>query len=132
MKSRLPLDPDKHKFQSQRLTDKKPFEALVLRVCDGDTIVVAGDWDGVSWSYPEYIRLAAIDAPEMRGPDARLALWAQSYLEQLIGGQVVLVTPRRIWRDPYGRIIATVTFSGLDVCTCLLAAGHAVPRVQKR
>jgi endonuclease YncB( thermonuclease family) len=132
MKSRLPLDPDKLKRQTQRLGDKLPFSAQVLLVCDGDTILVARDCLEGESKRQEYIRLAAIDAPEMRGPDARMALWSQQFLEKWILGQVVTVTPRRIWRDPYHRIIATVTFGGKDVGTCLLENGHAVVRKTSR
>lgn len=131
MKSRLPLDPAKLKSQTQRLISKTPYEARVIRVCDGDTIVVGAEDPPAGFHMEEYVRLAAIDAPEMRGPDARMALWSQQYLERLVLGKNVTVRPRRIWRDPFHRIIASVTFEGLDLGTCLIDQGHAVPRLKK-
>ncbi len=128
MKSKLPLDPDRRKHQTQRLHNKMPYEGRVAEVCDGDTIVVTAEDPPTGVRMVEYIRLAGIDAPEMRGPDARLALWSQEYLGRLVLGKTVTVYPRRIWRDPYHRIIASVTFEGLDLGTCLIEQGHAVPR----
>ena len=128
MKSKSPLDPDKHKHSTQRLKDKLSFEAFVLAVNDGDTIQIARNYQDGCYSGTEFIRLAALDAPELRGFDCRAALWSQQFLSGLILHQVVTVRPRRIWRDPYHRIIADVTFDGKDVGTCLIQNGHAVHR----
>jgi endonuclease YncB( thermonuclease family) len=132
MKSKLPLDPDRHKHSTQRLKDKKSFLAFVISVCDGDTIQIARHCDGECYSDTDFVRLAGIDAPELRGFDARAALWSQEYLQRLIGHRLVIVTPRRIWRDPYHRIIASVTIDRQDVCTCLIRDGHAVERKNRR
>lgn len=132
MHSKLPLDPDMHKYQSQRLADKNPFEAVVIRVCDGDTLLVAQQLEPGVYHCQEFVRLAGIDAPEMRAIDARPAMWAQMYLSNLVLHQVVTVLPRRIWRDPYHRIIASVTFNGLDLAACLIDSGNAVPYPKKR
>lgn len=139
MKSKMPLHPDRHKYSTQRLKDKLPFDAFVLSISDGDTLQVAKQWtvfpgDSAadeclfSFSQVEFIRLAAIDAPELKAVDSRPALWAQMYLSSLVLGKVVTVRPRRIWRDLYHRIIGTVTFEGRDLGTCLIEAGHARPR----
>lgn len=128
MKSKLPLDPAKLKLQPQRMADKKPFQAWVLRVNDGDTIQVARERAGQCFTGIEFVRLAAIDAPEMKGFDARCALWSQQFLQDLLLGEEVTVRPRRIWRDPYHRIIADVALAGQDVGTCLIEHGHAVVR----
>lgn len=122
-----------------RLKNKLAFNAFVLSCCDGDTLQVARTWSIIPGdrqadealyqaSDIEFIRLAAIDAPELLAVDARPALWAQTYLSSLIQHKVVTVWPRRIWRDLYHRIIATVTLDGKDVGTCLIEAGHARPR----
>jgi endonuclease YncB( thermonuclease family) len=139
MKCKIPLDPRKHQYSTQRLADKKPFEALVLSVCDGDTLQVCREWQFTSFEPDitkrsfhaldiEFIRLAAIDAPELKSLDARPALWAQIYLDGVCCRRIVTVRPRRIWRDLYHRIIATVECDGLDLGTCLIAAGHARPK----
>ncbi len=132
MKSRLPLDPAKLKLQPQRMADKKPFDAKVLRVCDGDTLLVCRAWHDPLDLRGEFIRLAALDAPEMRGFDARAALWSQQFLEELVLGKIVTVRPRRIWKDPYDRIIADVLIDGTNVGTCLILNGHAVVRPNPR
>lgn len=112
----------------QRLTDKNPFDAMVLSVPDGDTLCVSVDWDGSSFSGAQFVRIAGIDAPEFRGPDVLGALRAQQALERLVLHQVVTVRPRRIWRDPYYRVIASVTLQGRDIGTCLLESGFVKTR----
>jgi micrococcal nuclease len=95
--------------------------AVVVRVCDGDTVVV---------DIPDYpdvvgreirVRLAGVNAPELRDPDpwrrragqeARLAMAAL-----LPPGSVVTLT--NIRRDKYFRLDADITFQGRDVAASL-------------
>jgi len=66
-------------------------------VVDGDTV----------WWHGEKIRLADIDAPEMRGrcgTERRLAVAARDRLVTLLAGQRVTVS--RTGRDRYGRTLA--------------------------
>lgn len=114
--------------RTQRLADKLPFPAVVLRVNDGDTICV--ERIDVEHILPgiEYIRLAGIDAPELRGANRQRAIWSRDALAQLILGLQVTIQPTRIWRDPYSRIIARVRLGGVDVGAWLIQSGHAKSR----
>ena len=83
-------------------------EYLVLRVLDGDTVVLDFNGDGLEQKN-EHVRLGGYDAPEIRGVDdatkAR-GLAAKAYLESLILGRHV-----RYRHDAcgfYGRPIATI------------------------
>lgn len=126
-------------LRTQRLGDKSPMWGIVRRVTDGDTLVVEIYPEDTDLSRLEYVRIAGLDAPELKGPDPAAALAARRYLVDLCQEKLVLVTPTRLWRDPYHRIIArvvvahyagvTVSFPPLnDVCVCMIASGLAKRR----
>ena len=109
-----------------------PVPAEVLAVIDGDTIEVrAVIWLGQVVS--TRVRLAGIDAPELRGKCAReraLAERARAYLlAKLEGGDRVRVRLRDIRYGKYaGRVLARVeTAGGEDLGRSLMAAGLARP-----
>ncbi len=109
-----------------------PVPAEVLSVIDGDTIEVrAVIWLGQVVS--TRVRLAGIDAPELRGKCARertLAERARAYLlARLGGGGRAWVRLRDIRYGKYaGRVLARVeTAAGEDLGRSLMAAGLARP-----
>lgn len=104
-----------------------PFQARVVRVIDGDTLIVqVGLWFGQS--VIEHIRIAGIDAPEMKGrcpSETEAAKAARQYLTGLIGaGSIEL---RDVRREKYGRALASVTAGGVDVGKALIGEGLARP-----
>lgn len=117
---------------TQRLPDKQPLACQVVKVCDGDTICVSVDQPGQLLPRVEYVRLAAIDAPELRGPERGRAIASRDALARLIELERVTVTPARVWRDPYHRIIARVTLAGVDVGTWLVDHGFAAVKVRNK
>jgi len=95
--------------------------AVVVRVCDGDTVVV---------DIPEYpdvvgkdirVRLAGVDAPELRDPDPglRQAAWAAREAMAALLPPGSVVTLSNIRRDKYFRLDADITFDGRDVAASL-------------
>jgi endonuclease YncB( thermonuclease family) len=91
-------------------------QAVVVRVCDGDTVVV---------DIPEYppiigkairVRLAGVNAPELRDPDPavrRAAEEARQAMAALLPpGTAVTLT--RLTRDKYFRLNAVVLVAGRD------------------
>jgi len=93
-----------------------PAEAVTCRVIDGDSLVCAG----------ERVRLAGIDAPELRGMcryERRLAERARAALEAAVDGQDVVLVGEG--RDRYGRLLARVYVAGRDVGAALVAEGLA-------
>lgn len=103
------------------------FEALVLRVSDGDTLWVAPEvTDAASPGKPQRrrkpmkLRLVGVDAPERcqaHGEEATRALSA------LVLGQ--RVTVRRRATDDYGRALGTLSLNGDDIAARLVRDGHA-------
>ena len=104
-----------------------PFQARVVRVIDGDTLIVqVGLWFGQS--VIEHIRIAGIDAPEMKGrcpSETAAARTAGQYLATLIGAGPLEL--RDVRHEKYGRTLARVFVNGLDVAKEMLGAGHARP-----
>ena len=109
-----------------------PFQARVVRVIDGDSLIVqVGLWFGQS--VIEHIRIAGIDAPEMKGrcpSEIEAARAARQYLAGLLGGGTVEL--RDVRREKYGRALASVTAGGVDVGEALLREGLARPYDGKR
>ena len=106
-----------------------PVEAEILRVIDGDTLlVVAQPWPQQKMEV--YVRIRGIDAPELKSKCAaiRLAgLNAREALEELVAGsQGIQLT--RISGDKYfGRIVADVKLAdGHNAADHLLLAGLVV------
>ncbi len=104
-----------------------PFQAHVLRVIDGDTLIVqVGLWFGQS--VIEHVRIAGIDAPEMKGrcpSETEAAKAARLYLAGLVSGGAVEL--RDVRREKYGRALATVVAGGVDISSRMIEAGHARP-----
>jgi endonuclease YncB( thermonuclease family) len=106
-----------------------PVSAEILRVIDGDTLLVAArPWP--QQTVEVYVRIRGIDTPEMHskcGAVRRAALDARQMLENLTDGspQVQLT---RISGDKYfGRILADVTLSdGRNPAQYMLGEGIAV------
>ncbi len=106
---------------AQNSRDYGSITAVVVRVCDGDTVVV---------DIPEYpdiigkqirVRLAGVDAPELRdkAPDVRLA--AQRARDAMIAllPPGTAVTLSGLKRDKYFRLDAAIAVGGRDVATAL-------------
>lgn len=106
-----------------------PVPARVLKVIDGDTIVVrARVW--IDQQIEIRVRLGGIDAPELRGRcelETTLARRARALVAAKIGGRDVKL--RRIRYGKFaGRVIARVeTSGGEDLGTVLMAAGLGRP-----
>jgi len=93
----------------------------VLRVYDGDTILVAGDSGHLT------VRLVGIDAPETskgKGePGQPYSRIAQRYLAKLVLKQTVAL--EEYGKDRYGRILAVVYSGEHDINCAMLQAGLA-------
>ncbi|MFQ5783952.1 MAG: thermonuclease family protein [Alphaproteobacteria bacterium] len=104
-----------------------PVVAHVLRVIDGDTIVVrARIWLGQD--VETRVRLTGVDAPELRGACARertLARSARTFVSTRIADAPVSLSDIRY--DKFGgRVLARVTSAtGDDLGALLVAAGLA-------
>lgn len=97
---------------------------VIDRVIDGDTVVVhVGILPGKEL-HGESVRVAGINAPELRNAGGAAA---RDYLSELLpaGTEVLVIASRE---DKYGRLLARIVLpDGRDASDLMLSAGHAVP-----
>ena len=125
----------KEKLKDACWENTKPFIprlqfGKVIKVYDGDTITVVGEafLNAGLGLYRFQIRIAEIDAPEMRTKDEdekTVAKLAQKDLEKWILGKHVFIDG--LCLDKYGRLLAYVYFEGRSVGDWLLERHYAVP-----
>lgn len=97
--------------------------ARVLRVVDGDTIVV-----GRAGGRTDTVRYIGIDTPESVKPDTPVQCYAKAAShenERLVAGRTVRLVVGAEPRDRYGRLLAYVYADGALVNARLLAGGFA-------
>lgn len=96
------------------------FEAMVVKVHDGDTVTLRTSSRG--FDFP--LRLLDIDAPELsEGGDV-----SRDWLKDQIEGdfvQVKIDPDNRVGK--YGRLLGRIISRGLDVADMSLILGYAVP-----
>ncbi len=84
------------------------YRAKVVSVYDGDTIRVNLDLGFKTWIKNEKIRLARINAPELRGPEREAGLQARDFLrEQILQKEVILQTLKDR-QGKYGRYLGEI------------------------
>lgn len=101
--------------------------ATVVRVVDGDTIVVVAD---LGWriNFKTSVRLFGINAPELNTDEGQAALHFVTALLQP-GDEVTLVSHKLLGQtEKYGRVLASITLpDGRDLSTLLLQGDYAKP-----
>ena len=113
-----------HRDAGGRALPRDGATARVVRVVDGDTVVVS--WGGRR----ERVRYIGIDTPESVKPGTPVQCYAEAASAanaRLVRGREVRLVPDRESRDTYGRLLAYVYRSpdGLFVNRELLRRGYA-------
>jgi micrococcal nuclease len=85
--------------------EKYVYEAYVIRVIDGDTLVVDIDLGLRVWARGQHVRLLGINMPERV---TTLGILATSQLGDLVYARTVLLRTVKDRDDKYGRLLATV------------------------
>lgn len=104
------------------------------RAYDGDTITVDIDLGFGVELKEQTLRLARIDAPELRGEERIAGIEARDHLRMLLDddspypGPIFIQTEKSADKGKYGRWIATVWKGDLNVNAAMVSAGHAVWR----
>lgn len=115
------------------------YEALLLRVVDGDTIVCDIDLGMKVWQRGQYVRLYGVNAPEMHGRSKKKGQESKAWLEAELAGapKLWLVTVGYDEHEKFGRVLALVYTKdpgepdAVNVNEKLVEAGHAVPYLPK-
>ncbi len=84
------------------------YRAIVQKVYDGDTCTVDIDLGLNTWIRGERIRLARIDAPEIRGEEREEGIRARDFLRALIDGREVLIQTLKDRKGKYGRYLGEI------------------------
>jgi endonuclease YncB( thermonuclease family) len=97
--------------------------ARVVRVVDGDTLIMDLSLGWKTWRLAERCRLAGINCPEMDTPQG---VAAAAFVVAVLTSADVTFTSHSL--DKYGRPLGHVRLAdGRILNTLILDAGHAVP-----
>lgn len=102
------------------------YRAQVLKITDGDTVVLSVDL-GFHTHRVEPFRVLGINTPEIRGDERPLGLQAKREVGVLLpyGSKVKIRTEKQ---DKYGRYLCSIELhDGTDLATHLLEGGWALP-----
>ena len=107
------------------------YRALVIDVYDGDTVTVDLDLGFHVWKRGEKIRLAHIDAPELKGETQSEGKAAGDFLRELVLNKNVIIQTIKSpsggdKQEKYGRYLGVIWLDGLNVNELLVTKGYAV------
>lgn len=109
-----------------RWKTSRTYLAAFVRAIDGDTIIVVWDEPGRAAAMPDRVRLAGIDAPELRPKPQPGAEAARLHLETLCKKTILAIVPTHAWPDRYGRLIARLyNQAATDICYAMIQDGFA-------
>jgi micrococcal nuclease len=81
------------------------YRSKVVSVYDGDTCRVDLDLGFGVWIRKEKIRLARINAPELKGPERPRGLEARDYLRKLVLNKKIILQTIKDRKGKYGRYL---------------------------
>ncbi len=84
------------------------YKAVVVSVYDGDTLHADLDLGLYTWRKNEKIRLARINAPELRGSEKEKGRASRDYLRSRILGREVLIQTLKDKRGKWGRFLGEI------------------------
>jgi len=107
---------DELQFSSPHAQITADFDAVVVKVHDGDTVTLRTDFR--DFDFP--LRLLDIDAPEMNNGGEEARDWLRTKLDGSMV-RVLIDSENRVGK--YGRLLGKIFFSGLDVAQEMLYLG---------
>ena len=104
------------------------YTAVLVRIIDGDTIVVDVDLGMSTWKHKVTLRILGIDTPEPRGKTKVAGDAATQRAIELLGPPGSLLYIHTVKKDSFGRWIASVQLmDGTFFEETMLKEGYAVP-----
>lgn len=111
------------------MTDEPPYLyfylAKVISVYDGDSFRADIDLGFHIWRLNEPIRVAGIDAPELRGDEREAGLISRDWLREQILGQEVTLKTYKDRTGKYGRYLAEVFLDDRNIGEEMIELGFA-------
>jgi len=110
------------------------YRACVVSIYDGDTIRADIDLGFNQRSMTVKLRLAALDAPEIRGIERVDGILSQKWLEsQIPPGTWIVLKTIRDRTEKYGRYLALIQMvDGTILNETMVAEGFAKPYMEER
>jgi micrococcal nuclease len=106
------------------------YNANLVRVIDGDSIIVDIDLGFHTWLNKISVRLSDIDTPELRTQDVfekKAAILAKERVEELLSDGKLVITTILDTKDKFGRIFGIIhTSTGINVNDILLEEKLAI------
>jgi micrococcal nuclease len=88
------------------------YAAIYVSTVDGDTVTLNVSLGFKVWFNKQKIRLARLNAPESKGPDAAKAAEAKKFLEsRLSTAKAIVIETCKSEEDKYGRILAEIFYA---------------------
>lgn len=107
-------------------TNLYTYRANVTSVYDGDTLTVDIDLGFSIIMKQQTVRLARINAPELRGNTAELGIKSRDALRDKVLGKSIVLKTIKDSREKYGRWLGEIWVDGACINDWLLEAGLAV------
>lgn len=101
------------------------YRAKVIDGYDADTLTLVIDL-GLHISVTEKVRLARINAPELRGRQREAGLAARDWVFEQIMNKDVIIRTNKDKTGKYGRYVVEIWLDGENFNDAIVAAGHAV------
>lgn len=101
------------------------YNVRVCSVYDADTITVDVDLGWHVKATSEKIRLARINAYEVRGPERVKGIAGRDWLREQLEGQSVVINTFKDFKGKYGRMVADVYVGNRCLNDELVKLGHA-------
>ena len=103
------------------------YNCELIRIIDGDTIVVSIDLGFSVWMRKETVRMLGIDTPESRTrnlEEKKLGLASKARLKELLPKRFRIQTTKQ-GKGKFGRILAVPIVNDINICSQLVDEGFA-------
>lgn len=103
------------------------YGAELVKVIDGDTIVLNIDLGCRVWLKEQHVRLAGLNTPELVGPSSKEAAQAKAWLVGILtrSKELIVKTSKPDPADKYGRWLAEIVADDTNVNQMMLTLGLA-------
>ena len=102
------------------------YQADVLRVVDGDTIVLRIHL-GFDVTMDSHCRFYGVNAPEIHGVSYTNGMISRAFVSSMVSNRTIRLLTLDDKRDKYGRILGIIVVDGKNVNQLLLNKKLAVP-----
>lgn len=103
------------------------YNGIVTEVYDGDSMTVDIDLGLGVWVRGLKVRLARINAPEIRGETHDLGIVSRDFLKGLTLNKNVVIKTVKDQKEKYGRYLVEIFIGEININNMLLEHGMAVP-----